>query len=132
MDLLSSANEEVLVCSPYIDELIVPLLNLVKEGTTIKILTEDVRSPLFKRLVTANPKFAVKFVKESTEGVQLYQVHAKFVCVDRKSAIVMSANINERSLYYNIEIGLLVSDDAIAGGLSAIFEEVYSVAKELN
>ena len=132
MDLFSSSLHEVLICSPYIDELILPLLEQARGDVIIKILTEDANSPLFKRLVMTKPNVEVRCIKETAKAVQLYQVHAKFICIDNKSSIIMSANLNERSLYYNIETGILIHNNSLTEELSRFFRQVYSVAKQFE
>ncbi|MDG6929830.1 MAG: phospholipase D family protein [Nitrososphaerota archaeon] len=132
VDLFSSSLHEVLICSPYIDELILPLLEQARGDVIIKILTEDANSPLFKRLVMTKPNVEVRCIKETAKAVQLYQVHAKFICIDNKSSIIMSANLNERSLYYNIETGILIHNNSLTEELSRFFRQVYSVAKQFE
>ncbi len=132
IDLLGSARTEALVCSPFIDELVVPIVERIDRNVRIRMLTENASSPFFTRLVRLNPNIEVRYLKERSKGVQLYQVHAKFVCVDRKSAMIMSANINERSLYYNVELGVLVSDERIGAELASFFTTVFENSRKIG
>jgi len=130
-DILGSAKREVLVCSPYLDQVVLPLMSKVPNQATVRILTQESEAPMLTRLVSLNPRIKIRSVKERSGGVQLYQVHAKFVCVDRRSVVVMSANINERSLYYNFELGILVEDDRVAHDVAQIFDSVYAEGREV-
>ncbi len=128
-DIFASATEEVLISSPYIDEVIVPLVRSIRRNCRIHILTENADKPLFTRLVESTPNLEVRVLKEVTaERVQLFQVHAKFVIVDQSSAIVTSANLNERSLYYNVEIGVLISDKETCKDMADVFQAIFESA----
>ncbi len=131
-DLLASAKREILVSSPYIDEVIVPLLRNAPDKTSIKILTEDASKPFFRRLIDSRPETEVRYLRVTDKEVQLFQIHAKFVCVDRGSAIITSANINERSMFYNIEVGVLVSDPKVCTDLADVFDGIFEQAKKLQ
>lgn len=132
-DLFASAREEVLISSPYIDEVIVPLIHSIPAGCSIRILTENAEKPIFTRLSQLRPSLEVRGLRQVTpENVQLYQVHAKFVVVDESSAIVTSANMNERSLYYNVEIGVLISEKHACKEMADIFNAVFVSAVPLG
>ena len=132
-DLLESARKEILISSPYIDEVIVPLIHSVPTGCPIKILTENAEKPLFTRLAQLRSGLEVRGLRQvTTENVQLYQVHAKFIVVDEASAIVTSANLNERSLYYNVEIGVLISDRQICRDMADVFNAIFATAIPLG
>jgi phosphatidylserine/phosphatidylglycerophosphate/cardiolipin synthase-like enzyme len=125
-DLLASAKEEVLVSSPYIDEVIVPLIRVIPSGCAVRILTESADRAFFTRLVQSRPNLEIRVLRKVTSGnVQLFQVHAKFLIVDESSAIVTSANLNERSLYYNVEIGVLIPDRGTCKDMADVFNAIY-------
>ena len=44
-------------------------------------------------------------------------LHAKAVVADEEAAFVTSANLTEAALEWNIEMGLLVRDRALAGSI---------------
>jgi len=128
-DLLASAKTEVLISSPYIDEVIVPLIHSIPSGCVIRILTEKADRPLFTRLVQSRSSLEIRALRQVTsENVQLFQVHAKFVIVDESSAIVTSANLNERSLYYNVEIGVLISERRSCKDMADVFNAIFDTA----
>ena len=91
IDILVSAKTEVLISSPYIDATIVPLLRNVNELVEVKILTEDASSPVFRRIADTRPRTEIRYLRVMDKDVQLFQVHAKFLCVDKTSAVITSA-----------------------------------------
>ena len=50
-------------------------------------------------------------------------LHAKAVVADRSVALVTSANFTAHALTRNIELGLLIRDDRVAGGIDAHVRE---------
>jgi len=128
VDILASAKNEVLISSPYIDEVIVPLLLNVPQRAKIRILTEDANKPFLRRIVESRPKTEVRYLRVFDKSVQLFQVHAKFACVDRATAIVTSANVNERSMFHNVEVGVLVSDPKVCANIADVFDGIFDQA----
>ena len=123
-DLIGGAEREVLACSPFIDATLVPLVRLAKKDVAWKVLTDSPSNTL-ARLKEERPGFEARTLKMVQRGVQMYQVHAKFICVDRSNAIVTSANLNERSLYYNVELGVFVREREASEQLASIFETIF-------
>ncbi len=46
-------------------------------------------------------------------------MHAKALVVDGRRALVGSANLTHRALAYNLELGVLVRDPAVAAAIEA-------------
>lgn len=129
-DLLGGAEREVLICSPFIDATLVPLLRLVKDAIIVKVLTDSVSNTLL-RLKEERPNLEARTLKLVEGGVQMYQVHAKFVCVDKSNAVITSANLNERSLYYNVELGVFVRDKETCEQLATVFDVIFRHGKRI-
>jgi phosphatidylserine/phosphatidylglycerophosphate/cardiolipin synthase-like enzyme len=123
-DILASAQATLLISSPYLDETLTTLLRQVPKSVHIRILTEDSRQAMLVRLKTQE-NVEMRTFKIMRGGVQLSQVHAKIVCVDNRIAIISSANINERSMYYNFEAGTLVSDARMCQQVAEVFGRVF-------
>ena len=123
-DLFSTAKTEIIISSPYIDPVIIPFLKKVKNNVKIKILTQN-KENFLVRLENENKNITIKSFREFKEGVQLYQLHAKFICVDRRFCLIGSANLNERSIYYNFEIGVLIEDEYLCSNLRDIFLSLF-------
>jgi phosphatidylserine/phosphatidylglycerophosphate/cardiolipin synthase-like enzyme len=123
-DLIGGAEKEILLCSPFIDATLVPLVRLAKKDVSWKVLTDSPSNTLI-RLKEERPDFEARTLKVVQRGVQMYQVHAKFICVDRLNAIVTSANLNERSLYYNVELGVFVRERGTSEQLASVFDTIF-------
>lgn len=63
----------------------------------------------------------------SMETAQRASLHAKCVIIDRTVALITSANLTEAAQQRNIEVGLLVRNQALADRLANYFEELYSL-----
>lgn len=117
-DLFSKAKEEILISSPFIDTLIISLINNVEnKDAKIHIFTNELQRDLRNALIRLKEKYpnlTFNCIKEVRNGVQIYQLHSKTICIDTKYVLITSANINERSLYHNIETGILIEDKEIA------------------
>jgi len=123
-DLFSTAKTEIIISSPYIDPVIIPFLKKVKNNVKIKILTQN-KENFLVRLENENKNITIKSFREFKEGVQLYQLHAKFICVDGQFCLIGSANLNERSIYYNFEMGVLIEDEYLCSNLRDIFLSLF-------
>lgn len=127
-DILASAKSSLIISSPYLDETLTTLLRRVPSSVKVRILTEDSKQPMLVRLKTQE-NVEIRTFKMMSGGTQLSQVHAKIVCVDNRIAIVSSANINERPLYYNFEAGMLISDARICHEIYEIYDRVFDSAE---
>ena len=125
-DLFTTANDEILISSPYIDPILIPFIRKVKESVKILILTHN-KDNFLIRLENENKNLKVKALREFKEGVQMYQLHAKYICVDNKFCLITSANLNERSVFHNFEIGVMIEDQTIANALREFFLSLFKV-----
>lgn len=125
-DLFTTANDEILISSPYIDPILTPFIRKVKESVKILILTHN-KDNFLIRLENESKNLKVKALREFKEGVQIYQLHAKYMCVDNKFCLITSANLNERSVFHNFEIGVMIEDQAIANTLREFFLNLFEV-----
>jgi len=125
-DLFTTANDEILISSPYIDPILIPFIRKVKESVKILILTHR-KDNFLIRLENENKNLKIKALREFREGVQIYQLHAKYICVDNKFCLITSANLNERSVFHNFEIGVMIEDQTIANTLREFFLKLFEV-----
>ena len=123
-DLFSTAKTEIIISSPYIDPVIIPFLKKVKSTVKVSILTQN-KENFLVRLESENKNIVVKSLREFKDGVQLYQLHAKFICVDEQFCLIGSANLNERSIYHNFEMGVLIEDKYLCANLKDIFFSLF-------
>ncbi len=57
-------------------------------------------------------------------------MHQKVILVDNDLALVGTANIDNRSLYLNFEIGILVHDSVFAGDVEKMLEADFLKCRE--
>ena len=139
---------ELIIFSPYF----VPgkkgtafLVGLVKRGVKVRILTNSLASN-DEGLVHAGYSGYRKALLRG--GVELYELneqltrkqrkkkrkanevssskaslHAKSFVFDRKKVFIGSLNLDPRALVHNTEIGVVLTSEAIAGGMSDAFRE---------
>lgn len=134
---LSQAENEVLLVSPYF----VPtregtsnLIDAVKRGIEVTVLTNSLAATdvlavhagyraYRKRLLEAGVRiFEVKAnlnVKKSSSwtGSSKSSLHAKTFIIDRSSIFVGSFNFDPRSAWLNTEMGLIIHNKKLAGGV---------------
>lgn len=131
-DLFRRAHKEIRIFSPYIDA---TFLNLIQDASVpIKVITTPHRhrtfkpNPVLERLTTQHD-LQVRYIAENRKGAHMFQLHAKMILCDRAAAYVGSANLTDTSVYYNIELGLLVADSPTLAHLDQLFTFLfYNVA----
>lgn len=146
-DLLSSAKEEILICSPFAEfeglnrflDLFVAKLNA---GCTLQILSRQIagRDPNsrygqiqeFARALPSSGLLSGSFEVRNYHFSDARRVesnsHAKLVIADGKRAYVGSADFRPNSLDRNFEVGILVKGDA-AEGVRRVFVAMFSEAE---
>lgn len=119
------AQEEILITTPYfipseslMDSLIVAALG----GIKIKLIVPGLSDSLLVNAAAFS--FYGELLRAGVE-VHLYNkgfVHAKSVVIDRKIAMLGTANIDNRSFDLNFEVNALVYDQKIATELASHFD----------
>lgn len=127
-NILSQAKSTIRIFCPYIDASITSLLENVNDDVSIKIVTTIInkqkRNQYLER-IRSSKKLFVRYMKKEESGIQIYQIHAKLVLIDDKFALVGSSNMTETSIYYNLELGVLLSDKYFVETLIEIFDDIY-------
>ena len=129
-ELFRSAQEEILIASPYIEQVILPFVEQANKNVKIKIITNE-KNALLER-ITKRDNVKVFILQKKKENRQLYQVHSKFMCVDGKYCVVGSMNLNERSIYYNFETGIFIEDENLGEHLKRLFEIMIELSSPLT
>lgn len=124
LQVINLAKKEVLITTPYfipsesiMDALIIAALG----GVKVKLLVPGVSD---SRFVNAAARSYYKYLLYAGVEIYVYQkgfVHAKTVAVDRKIAVVGTANMDYRSFDLNFEINAIVYDETVASELSDAF-----------
>jgi cardiolipin synthase A/B len=117
---MHTAQEELILTTPYFvpDEAMLTALSAAaRRGVaTTLVLPERNDSPL----VAATSRSHYQYLLDA--GVRIFQyrkglLHAKTMTIDRRLAIVTTANLDRRSFELNFEVSLIVYDDDFASQL---------------
>jgi len=120
------ANEEILITTPYfipdqslMDALIIAALG----GVTVRLLVPEKSDSKLVALAACS-----YYANLLAAGVKIFSynkgfVHAKTMVVDRKLAVIGTANMDLRSFDLNFEVNAIVYDNELANSLGDVFEE---------
>ena len=148
MGMVSAAEEEVIIISPYF----VPekagvdfFTRLVRTGVRVVIVTNSLASTNHKSVHAVYSRRRKPLLRE---GVELYELrphfesmttdtavtlHSKVLTVDRKRTFVGSFNLDPRSLYLNTELGVAVDSEELATDMAtSILDLLPDWAYKLN
>jgi len=122
---LHQAEEEILITTPYfipdqslMDAIIVAALG----GVSVKLLVPEKSDS--KLVALASCSYYADLLSAGVK-IFLYQkgfVHAKTLVVDRKLAVIGTANMDVRSFDLNFEVNAIVYDGELAGSLANVFD----------
>ncbi len=132
---LSKAQQEVLICSPWItyivDELSIFKKEEGKKKINIKIITRLIREDIEKG-VTDLDKFRVLKDVFGAEIRYNNDLHAKMVIIDNSVAIISSANLTKKALSVNYEAGICLRDKNMINKVVRFFNDVWEESKPLT
>ncbi len=130
--MFSEAKTEICIISPYIDASISFLMQGVDETISVRVLTtpstgvskKEAPNATLERLSKVK-NFSTRYIRESFDRIQIYQIHAKLVLIDKKYAYIGSANLKETSIFHNFELGYIINEPRVILELYEIFEDIY-------
>jgi len=132
---LSKAQQEVLICSPWITYIVEELSNFKKKENgkkiNLKIITRLMKEDIEKG-VTDLDKFRVL---KDTFGAEIRynnDLHAKMVIVDDSVAIISSANLTKKGLSINYEAGICLKDKNMVDKVVQFFNDLWKESKPLT
>lgn len=132
---LSKAQQEVLICSPWITYIVDELSSFRKiknkKKINIKIITRLIKEDIEKG-VTDLDKFRVLRDAFGAEIRYNNDLHAKMVIVDNSVAIISSANLTKKGLSVNYEAGICLRDKNRVNKVAQFFNDVWSESKPLT
>ena len=132
---LSKAQQEVLICSPWItyivDELSGFNKKVGKEKISIKIITRLIKEDIEKG-ITDLDKFRVLKDNFGAEIRYNNDLHAKMVIVDDSVAIISSANLTKRGLSVNYEAGICLRDKNRVNKVVQFFNDMWKESEPLT
>ena len=131
---LSKAQQEILICSPWITYIVDELSNFKKKDgkkINIKIITRLIKEDIEKG-VTDLDKFRVLKDVFGAEIRYNNDLHAKMMIIDNSIAIISSANLTKKGLYANYEAGVCLKDKSMIEKITLFFDDVWKESKPLT
>lgn len=132
---MNLASEEILLTTPYFipEESIQNALTIAAlGGVSVKLLVPERSDSFF--VDAAASSYYEDLLKA---GVAIYRykkgfVHAKTLVIDRKIAMVGTANIDYRSFDLNFEVNAIIYDEGLAAELRKVFYEDMANAESID
>ncbi len=139
VDLIKSAQKEILITSPYfrlVRRVKSALLDAVKRGVQVKIITNI-------SLVKDNVPFFtddvnIKTINEFYKTFQIYVwnqpsiLHIKSMMIDQQMLYLGGVNFNQRSFYHDVENGILLSGETAIKPFNDIFQDFVTKSEEIK
>ncbi len=127
-DLIQSANEDVLICSPFVGQRGTSLVaDSLSTGFSVRgRLTFLTNLSVGNVCQLATDPRALRSLVGELPGSSVYHVpglHAKAYIADEKQAIVTSGNLTTGGLYRNLEYGVVISDHVLVRAIRSHFSE---------
>jgi hypothetical protein len=126
---LSEAEEEVLVCSPWITYLVNEFKGFPK-GISLKIITNFRKDDVERGITDVDKLRALQDL--GAEIRYNNNLHAKMVFIDGKTAIISSANLTKRGLNVNYEAGAVIKDVEKVKEAVNFFKNVWKESEPLT
>ncbi len=129
------AEEEVVLTTPYFvpdEPALASLLTAARRGVrTVLVVPENNDSLLVK---LASRRFYQRLLEAGVE-IWLYRgglLHAKTIVADGKTSLMTSANLDRRSFELNLEVSLVVYDQATSIRLRAVQESYLAKSRRVD
>ena len=111
-----SCNSRILIGSPFVNDGIISLMDLVPKSVSITLVTRtDLRD---FATGASNLDTLCTLAKDGVEILSLSNLHAKIYIFDDTSALITSANATSSGLYHNLECGIGTNDKFVVEQLS--------------
>lgn len=135
IEAINLAEKEILITTPYFipgESLLDALIIASLSGVKVKLLVPGISDSFIVN--TAARSYYGDLLNAGVE-IYLYNkgfIHAKTVAIDRKIAIVGTANMDYRSFDLNFEVSAIVYDKIITEQLSEVFYDDLKDAEQIN
>ena len=126
---LSEAENEVLVCSPWITHLVDEFKGF-SQSINIKIITNFRKEDVERGITDADKLRALHDL--GAEIRYNNNLHAKMVFIDGKTVIISSANLTKRGLSVNYEAGAVIKDMEKVQEAVKFFDNVWNESEILT
>jgi len=152
VELIKSAKENILICSPFFDlkdlmEIQNLLIRKATEGVKISILTRNLdtaakdKTPRTKSLIKFKSRLTTERTKKNIEikdyhfegknSTVLSSIHSKLLMIDASRAYIGSGEFRKNSFEKNFEVGVIITDEQTIIDLKTIFESLFSIANKI-
>jgi|SRR3989338_5747334 len=133
---IAAAQQEILICSPWITHIVDELSSFKKidskKKINIKIITRLIREDIQKG-ITDLDKFRILKDDFGAEIRYNNDLHAKTLIIDNSVAIISSANLTKRGLSVNYEAGVcLRKDQSTIAKVAQFFNDIWKESKPLT
>lgn len=135
LGLIFSAKEEIIMTTPYFipdPATQIALMNAAIRGVAVTLIVPDM---LDARIVAAAGRAYYDELLECGVTIREHKgglLHAKTFAIDRRLAVITSANFDQRSFWLNFETTVLVYDDDFASVLRFLQTRYMSESVELS
>lgn len=128
--MLEDAEFEINIISPWIkrsawENIKVPLNRFVRKGGILKVFLKNEHD--FSRGIGDDIRIDVE--QMGGEVIPLKQLHAKLYLVDRKEAIIGSANLTGGGVEGNLEVGIWSNNPALISDIYKFVDTLYQEGK---
>jgi len=125
LGMLETADDSVCLTTPYFipdEDIMLALLNAGRRGVRVRVLL-PAKSDHLITLAAARDRYPAMF----GAGIEVYEyqptmIHAKALVVDGQWSLIGSMNFDQRSMFLNEEVMMLVADPRLARDLERDFE----------
>lgn len=123
--LFREANQIIKIFSPYVDPTFTGFVQSIK--CPVEIVTTLDTKKGFKgnsclERCASDKDVLVRYIVQRKSKMQIFQIHAKLILIDKKIAYVGSANLTDTSIHYNLELGLVVDEPRLLTDLDRMFD----------
>lgn len=133
--MLRDARLSILLTMSYFappDELIDELCRAARRGVRVRLMLPHLCD--VKLLLIAARSFYETLL---TAGVEIYErlgaiLHAKTLCIDGRTTILGSTNLDYRSIEYNCELSVILRNPVFAGQIHDLFENDVRFARRIT
>ncbi len=120
-EIISGAEKEIIMITYMITEASLPMLRLIKEAMMRNVRVTFVLNSFSSLDTRIMKNYLHQLQKENPDQFRLINfrdktgrdIHAKVTIIDRKKALIGSANLTRGGMVENYEIGVFIEDEAV-------------------
>lgn len=126
-EMIDSAKNELLLTAYMLSsyDIIERIHNALARGVRVRMIMNFPENQQFKDAVDRLRVFENQYPHMKIVGFKDAVMHAKVLVVDRKTALVSSANLTVSGMTKNYEMGFLIDDEDIAQQVESILLRIW-------